>query len=149
MKVILKRDIRGLGKIYEVKDVVSGYARNFLFPNNLAEVASAAALKKLDNLIRLKQDDYRKLLKHLQDIAQRIKNITLTIPVKANEKGLIYGSVSKETILKGLRQSKIITVERPEIKLNHPLKETGTYTVEVKFKENIKTTLTVKLQPQR
>jgi large subunit ribosomal protein L9 len=137
MKIILLEDVRNVGKKFEIKEVKDGYARNFLFPNKLAELATSTAVKKLE----IQKMEYEKneleIQKHLQSIASEIEKLTLIFPLKADKSGSAFGSVNKETISKALRDRQIITKERLEIDLDRPIKEFGEYTVQIELKKGI------------
>jgi large subunit ribosomal protein L9 len=148
MKVILLKDVHNIGYRLEVKEVSSGYARNFLFPNNLAIMATPSALKQLEEERGQKEKNEAEIISHLNHLAESLRDRKLVIPVRTDDHGRVFGSVSKETILKGLREAGLVTKERVEIFLPHPLKEVGEYIVEVDLKKGIKTKLTVALQRQ-
>ena len=148
MKVILSEDVKGLGAKYEVKEVSDGYARNFLFPKSLAKPATLRALKELSVVKASKELEEAGTKKHLETIAKELSSRTLIFPLKVDEGGKVFGSVTKEAILKAIRSSGLITNERVEIKLSHPLKELGEHEIEADLKKGIKTTLRVKLQRQ-
>ncbi len=137
MKVIFLSDVRNVGKKYEVKDVSDGYARNFLFPNKLAETATPAAIKKLDFLRAEHEKEDKEALKHLQDLADKIARTKLQFELKADKSGVVFGSVNKESILKGLREHKLIGTERVDIDLKYPIKELGEYTVMIDLKKGV------------
>lgn len=149
MQVILLQDVRNLGKKSEVKNVADGYARNFLFPNKLAEPATPAALKALEKeKVKTEYED-KELKKRLEEIARTIKDRYLEFPVKTGKSGEVFGSVTKEMILKGLRDTGVIRSERVEIKLERPLKELGEHKVEVHLKKGISAELKVVLLAQK
>jgi large subunit ribosomal protein L9 len=149
MKVILLKDIKNIGKKSEVKDLNPGYVRNFLIPNKLVEIATPNALQKLAKEIAVMKASEADLIKHLEQLAGTLTNKKLIIEVKTDKKGSVFGSVTKDTILKGMREAKLITTERPEIKLENPLKTAGDYQIEISFKKGIKTSITVTVQPQQ
>jgi large subunit ribosomal protein L9 len=137
MKVILHEEVRGVGKKYEVKEVRDGYARNFLFPNKLAEPANASSLKKLEALkagLDKNEADYKKML---EAVAHKIKDMTIQFDLKKGKDGSIFGSVNKEAVLKALREHKLITKERIDITLDHPIKEPGNYVIPIDLKKGI------------
>ncbi len=148
MKVILLADVRSLGKKNDVKEVSDGYARNFLFVNDLAEPATPGALKKLEIMQKKLHEDETELIKHLEVLARKINETSIEFPVKTDAHGSVFGSVTKEMILKALREQKLITTERIFITLDHPLKEVGEHRVSLDFKKGIEAILRVILQPQ-
>jgi large subunit ribosomal protein L9 len=148
MKVILLDDVRNIGKRYEIKEVSDGYARNFLFPNKLAEPATGSALKKLEAMKAEHNKADEELRKHLETIAKKINEIKIEFDLKADKSGAIFGSVNKESILKALREHNILTKERAEIDLKHPIKEPGEHPVPIDLKKGVTATLRVIVRAQ-
>ncbi|MBI4087419.1 MAG: 50S ribosomal protein L9 [Candidatus Liptonbacteria bacterium] len=148
MKIILLVDVRNIGKKYDVKEVSDGYARNFLFPNQLAEAATPSAIKKLEAFKARLDKDEAKLKKHLEELAQKINGTSIEFRLKADKSGSVFGSVTKEMILKSLREQKLINKERVEIKLDHPIKALGDHKIAVDLKKGIEAILGVRVLPQ-
>ncbi len=137
MKVILKADIKGVGKKDEVINASDGYARNFLFPKNLAAEANAENMSKL----KAKQDS--KAFKKSQEreeaekIADRLSKILVKIKVKAGANGKIFGGVSSKEIAENLDKQYQIKVDKKKIDLKDTIKTLGTFSVEIKLFEGV------------
>lgn len=149
MKVIFLEDVKGIGRRRDVKEVSDGYARNFLFPNGLAKPATAGSLKELEKEKARSEKEDESLKKRLAEIARLLSDRHLEFSLRTDEKGGVFGSVSKEMILKGLRDANFVGKERVEIKLDHPLKELGEHFVDVDLKKGITAKLKVVLLPQQ
>ncbi len=147
MKVILSQDIKSVGNKNDVKEVSDGYARNFLFPNNLAKAATPANLKQLERLKAHATEEEAELKKHLDELARKIKGISLQFTLKTDGAGSVFGSVTKEMILKSLRENHIVTKERVDVTLTHPLKTFGEHKIPVDLKKGIATELKIILKP--
>ena len=143
MKVILLEEVRGIGHKYEVKEVRDGYARNFLFPNKLAEPANATSLKKLEAMKAEHDAKEIEIKKHLETVARHIGEMKIEFDLKKGKDGSIFGVVSKESVLKALREHKMITTERVDIALDHPIKEPGEYTIPIDLKKGVVTNLRI------
>ena len=143
MKVIFQDDVRNVAKKFDVKDVSDGYARNFLFPNKLAEPATPGALKKLDAMRAEHDKNEADLLARLREIANKINTTKIGFTVKTDKSGAVFGSVNKESILKALREHQLVTTERVDIDLKYPLKEVGEYTVPLDLKKGVTANLRV------
>jgi large subunit ribosomal protein L9 len=143
MKVILLDEVRGIGKKYEVKEVRDGYARNFLFPNKLAETASPSSLKKLEDMKAEHDKGELEMMKHLQTLANHINDMTIEFDLKKGKDGSIFGVVNKESILKALREHKLIGKERIDITIEHPMKTPGNYTIPVDLKKGVTASLKI------
>lgn len=129
MKIILLKDVRAVGKKFEVKDVSDGYALNFLIPQHLAEIAMPTNIKKLEHA-RIQDDLKRK--QHEDALMQSLKkvegkNLTLAVPV--NEKGHLFKGIHKEEIAKLLMAEAGIEIDPDFIILSKPIKEVGNHTI--------------------
>ena len=148
MKIILLEDIKGIGKKYDVKDISDGYARNFLLPKKLVKQATPQTLKELEQLkSKLEKEDIG-FKKHLSELARKISDSYLEFQLKTDERGSIFGSVTKEMILRAMREHGWLRKERVDILLEHPLKEFGEHKVSVDLKKGIKAELKIIVQPQ-
>ncbi len=137
MKVILKDNIKGVGKKDEIINASDGYARNYLFPKNLAVEANAENLSKL----KAKQDSnaFKKSQEkeEAQKIAQKLENIILKIQVRAGENGKVFGGVSSKEIAESLKKEYNIDVDKKKINLKEAIKQLGVQTVEIKLFEGV------------
>ena len=137
MKVILKADIKGVGKKDQVINTSDGYARNFLFPKNLAVEANKENIRKL----KTKQDsnDFKKSQEkeEAKKIAEKLSKIQLKIPVKAGENGKIFGGVSAKEIAELLKENYKIEIDKKKIELKETIKTLGARTIQIKLYEGI------------
>lgn len=137
MKVILLQDVRKIGSRFEIKEVSDGYARNFLFPNGLAEPATAGALAKLGAMKAQHEKEDEELQARLREIAGKIESTAIEFELAADKSGALFGSVNKDSLHKALRDHGFVTKERVEIDLKYPLKEAGEYVIPVDLKKGI------------
>jgi large subunit ribosomal protein L9 len=149
MKIIFLDDVRNVAKKFDVKDVSDGYARNFLFPNKLAEPATPGAMKKLDALKAEHDKNEADLLARLHEVAKKINGTKVEFFVKTDKSGAVFGSVTKESILKALREHELVRTERIDIDLKYPLKELGEYAVPVDLKKGVAATLKVVIAKEK
>lgn len=137
MKVILKADIKGVGKKDQVINASDGYARNFLFPKNLAVEANAenmAKLKSKNESIAYKKNQEKEEAKK---IADKMGKILLKIKVKSGENGKIFGGVSSKEIAENLEKQYSIKIDKKKIELKETIKTLGSTTVNVKLYEGV------------
>lgn len=137
MKVILKADIKGVGKKDEVINASDGYARNFLFPKNLAVEANQENMLKLkarQNSAKFQKDQEKEEAKK---IADKLSKIQLKIQVKAGENGKIFGGVSSKEIAQELEKQYKIVVDKKKIDLKETIKTLGIQTIEIKLFEGV------------
>ncbi|MFH1246563.1 MAG: 50S ribosomal protein L9 [Candidatus Liptonbacteria bacterium] len=143
MKVILKKDVRGVGKKNEIKEVADGYGRNFLVARGLAEAATPPAMKKL-SVMKAKMDkEEHEEMKRLQGLKRILESRFIEFKLKSDEHGTVFGSVTKEMILSAMREHNWVTKERVEIALEHPMKQIGDYVVVVDLKKGLSAKLKV------
>ena len=137
MKVILKADIKGVGKKDQVINASDGYARHFLFPKNLAVEANAENMSKL----KAKQDSnaFKKSQEkeEAQKIADKLSKILMKVQVKAGENGKIFGGVSSKEIAENLEKQYNIKVDKKKIDLKETIKTLGMFTIEIKLYEGV------------
>lgn len=137
MKVILKADIKGVGKKDQVINASDGYARNFLFPKNLAVEANnenMAKLKAKQNSEKFQKDQEKE---EALKVANQLSKILLKIKVKSGENGKIFGGVSTKEIAQELEKGYKIKVDKKKIDLKETIKVLGTQTIEIKLFEGV------------
>jgi len=137
MKVILKDNIKGVGKKNEVINASDGYARNFLFPRNLAVEATPENMQRLNSqnqAIQYKKDVEKE---QAQLIAKKLEAITVEIKVQAGENGRIFGSVSSKEISESLEKQYKIAIDKKKIEIKEPIKDLGIRTIEVRLFEGV------------
>lgn len=145
MKVILLDNIKGVGKKDEIINANDGYARNFLFPKKLAVEANAENLGKLKNKQDSVQHKRNVEKEKAEEIANKMKDITLTIKVKAGDNGRIFGGVTSKEISENLKQQHNIEVDKKKIALAETIKNLGTFNVPVKLFEGVTGELKVRV----
>lgn len=137
MKVILKQDIKGVGKKDQIINASDGYARNFLFPKNMAVEANAENMSKLkakENSNAFKKSQEKE---EAENISKKIAEITLKIPVKSGENGKIFGGVSTKEIAEVLEKQHSIIVDKKKIDLKETIKTLGSKRVDIKLYEGV------------
>ena len=137
MKVILKDNIKGVGKKNEVINASDGYARNFLFPKNLAVEATPENMQKLNSQNQAKQYRKDQEKEQAQEIAKKLEKITVEIKVQAGENGKIFGSVSSKEVAESLEKQYKIVIDKKKIEIKEPIKVLGTRTIEARLFEGV------------
>lgn len=147
MKVILKQDVSNLGEKGDIRDVSEGYARNYLIPRGLAVKASPGRLKELEHL---KKDEAKRAAREEAEAKKQYAEIhgtTVTLTVKAGEGGKLFGSVTSSDIAAALA-AEGLKVEKRKIDLKNPIKQLGSYTVDIKLYPNITPQIIVRVEPE-
>ena len=148
MKVILKADIKGVGKKDEVINASDGYVRNFLFPKNLAVEANAENMAKLQAQNSSKQFKKDTEKEEAQKLAEKMNKISLRIQVKAGENGKIFGGITAKEISQELKNKQNMDIDKKKIVLKETIKNIGRFSVDVKFGEGINAKLTLNIMPE-
>ena len=147
MKVILLEDVKGQGKKGEVKNVSEGYARNFLFPRNLAQEATPASLQKLEHQQQAYTRKAEQELDGAKQLAQRLAQHTLVLTAHAGEHGRLFGAVTSKHIGEALSRDGFV-VDRRKIVLQEPIRALGGYHVQIKLHPEVTADVTVLVKPE-
>jgi large subunit ribosomal protein L9 len=141
MKVILNQDIPGVGKKWDVKELKAGYIRNYLLPGNLAVLATPKAVKEAE--LKKEQEAQKRAIQEdlLEKSLDLLKDFTLVIEKKTNEKGHLYDSIDVKEIAELLTEKFPPKADQPlaekseilpeYVKIEKPIKETGKYKIAV------------------
>lgn len=147
MKVILKKNLKNLGRIGEIKEVKDGYARNFLIPKGIAELATEGAIRAWKAAEEKRKKKIEQEHKALQALADKISQITLSFSRAVSPEGVMFGSVAKSDIIKQLKAADI-NISKDCIKLKESIKNTGTFEVEVELSPDVSAKLKINVTPQ-
>ena len=142
MEVILNKDVEKIGRKGEVVRVKEGYARNFLFPHNLAKPATEASLKKLEQEKQARSAQSAKAKEESIQIKKRLGELSLTIGALTQGEEKLYGSISAFDISEALKEEGF-SIDKSNIGLVEPIKSLGIYEVPVKLHPEV--TAVVKL----
>lgn len=136
MEVILNKDVEKIGKAGAVVQVKEGFARNFLFPHNLAKPATAGSLKKLEEEKQAKNAQSAKAKEELLVVANRLAGFSLTISALAQDEEKLYGSISAHDISEALK-AEGFSIDKNIIDLAEPIKSLGIYEIRIKLHPEI------------
>ncbi len=145
MQVILKQDVKKIGKQGDVVNVAEGYARNYLIPRGLAVQASKGNLRSIQEEKKTENLKEQRRKSEAKAIAEQLQDVEITIPVKAGTKGKLFGSINTKDIADALSKEKDIDLDRKCINLSEPIKSLGNFAIEVKSYPGITTTLNLKV----
>lgn len=146
MKVILKHDVKGLGREGDVKEVKDGYARNFLLPGGKAVMADTGALKNWERHREEREERDRAERAEWEATAEKLREMKIEIAVKAGEKNRLFGSVTNREIAERVANEGI-SIDRHAIHLREPIKTVGDHKVDIKLAHGIDVQLTVTVVP--
>ena len=132
-QAILLKDVDDLGKAGEAIDVSPGYLRNYLLPRKLAQPATAGALEEARRRAEAAEQAAREATERAEENAALLAKTVLTIQHRAGEDGKLYGSVTTKEIAEAIAEARGLRVDRKKIRLDDPIREVGTYMVEIEI----------------
>ncbi|RBW69125.1 50S ribosomal protein L9 [Bacillus taeanensis] len=142
MKVIFLKDVKGKGKAGEIKNVADGYARNHLFPNNLAVEASQGNLKTLQAQQKSEEKKAEQELEEAKQLKEKLESLTVELKAKSGEGGRLFGSITSKQIGEELKKKKF-KIDKRKIELNEPIRALGYTNVPVKVHPEVTATIKV------
>ena len=134
MKVILLENVKGVGKKDEIINANDGYARNFLFPKNLAIEANSTNLKSKQDSASFKKSEEKK---NAEEMKEKLSKIVLKINVKAGENGKIFGGVTAKEISEQLKKQYNYNIDKKKIDIKETIKTIGMFTIDLKLFEGV------------
>ena len=137
MKVVLKQDVRNLGNKGELVETSDGYARNFLFPRNLAAEADNKAMNELKNAESSKQFKIDTQIKQATASKNKLEGQVFKMTAKAGSNGRLFGSVTSKEIAQEIKKQYAISVDKRKVTLDTDIKAFGTYNATVKLYNGI------------
>ena len=140
MKVILRKNFDQLGKVGDVVNVKDGYARNYLIPRQIAYQATVGNIRALDEEKKQIQKRDAKELEEAQKLQVELEKVSVTIPVKVGEEDKIFGTVTSQMIVDGLKE-KGFELDKRKVEITEPIKALGIYSVAVKLHSNVTATV--------
>ncbi|WP_373230340.1 50S ribosomal protein L9 [Cohnella sp.] len=144
MKVIFLQDVKGQGKKGEVKEVSEGYARNFLLPKGVVQIATEGAKKSLDQMAASAAKKKEQEKDEFKALAAKLSEMTVIIKAKAGEGGRLFGAITSKQIAEALEGHKI-KIDKRKIELDDPIRVLGVTKVTVKLYPDVKGTLNVQV----
>ncbi len=139
-EVILRRDVRNLGKAGEMVKVKDGYARNFLIPKGYAYLATKQNLRLWEEEKKRRSKQLEKEKAKALELAEKIKELSITISAEANEEDTLYGSITELYIANALEEEGI-KIDKGAIVLPSPIKKLGVYNIEIDLHPEVKVNL--------
>lgn len=148
MKVVLLADVKALGKKGELVTVSDGYARNFLFPRNLAKEANSQAMNELKNAQEAKQFKIDTDKKIANEHKAKLEGFVFQMKAKAGQNGRLFGSITAKEISAAIKKQMDIDVDKRKITLDTEIKAFGTYNAEIKLYTGINAQVKVQVSEE-
>ena len=137
MKVIFLKDVPDVAKAGDIKEVASGYGRNFLIPKGLAVLAETQAIKLAEAQRRVKARQQAESEVEIQELARELEGREITIEAKVGAKDQLYGSVTNADIAEALQSSARLVVDKRKIELAEPIRQLGSYEASIKVTKDL------------
>ena len=148
MKVILKQDVKTIGKKDEIHEVSDGYARNFLFPRGLAAPADAAAGNMARTKSEAKEHHAAEALAAARALADTVKDKTVTLKAKGGASGRLFGKITAKDVAEALSKVAGTEIDKRKVELERDIKDFGTYSATVKLHPGVSAPFKVKVEEQ-
>ena len=148
MKVILKQDVKTIGKKDEIHEVSDGYARNFLFPRGLAAPADAAAVNMARTKSEAKEHHAAEALAAARALADNVKDKTVTLKAKGGASGRLFGKITAKDVAEALSKVAGTEIDKRKVELERDIKDFGTYSATVKLHPGVSAPFKVKVEEQ-
>lgn len=145
MKVILTKDVKGLGKKGDIVNAADGHARNFLFPRQLAIQATDVNLRKLDREKEKEKNKKADELTEAKVLAGQLENLSFVLEAKAGEEGKLFGSITAKDIAESIEAKTGVKLDKRHIETGETLKTLGHHEVWVKLHPEIKVKIAVEI----
>lgn len=146
MKVVLLQDVKSLGKKGELVNVSDGYARNFLFPKNLAKEANAQAMNELKNAEQSKKFKKETEIAAAHKAKEGLEGSKFVIKAKAGESGKLFGSITPKEISAEIKRQKSLEVDKRRIILKDDIKMLGEYEAQIKLYTDVTANITIAVE---
>tara|TARA_B100001123_G_C15021711_1_gene911759 strand:+ start:217 stop:660 length:444 start_codon:yes stop_codon:yes gene_type:complete len=147
MKIILNEKIDTLGEAGEIVNVKSGYARNYLFPKDLAKIASDKNVKNVEKLLIEKANRDARAHSNLEALSEKLNKLTLKFKLKAGDEEKLFGSVTSSMIAEEIANNGF-NIEKKEIIVDEVIKNVGNHFVNIKLSSEISAKVKVKVSAE-
>jgi large subunit ribosomal protein L9 len=137
MEIILLQDVDKVGKKGEVANVSEGYARNYLFPRKMAEMATAGRVAQVRKIMEQKEAHARREAEQADETRDLLAKTVLTIPAPVGSGDRLFGSITTQDIATAIFAARKIRVDKRNVELEEPIKMVGTYMVKVEVHNSV------------
>lgn len=145
MKIILKQDVKGLGRKEDIVNASDGYAKNYLIPRGIAVEATAGNVNEAKNKQQAAKDKKQRELEQAKEFAARLENKTVTIKAKAGDSGKLFGAISGKDIADAIKSQYDAEVDKKKIVLHEPIKTAGEHQVEIRIYAGVTVNINVNI----
>ncbi len=147
MKVVLTKDVEGWGTLGDIIDVKDGFARNYLIPKGFAYPATDEYVKHVKDILNQKARKLQREKEKALELAKKLDGVEIEITRSVGVTGKMYGSVGTSDIAQRLAE-KGFEVDKKKIMLRSPIRNLGSYNVQIKLHPEVSATIKVHVQPE-
>ena len=145
MKIILKQDVKGLGRKEEIVNASDGYAKNYLIPRGIAVEATVGNVNEAKNKQQAAKDKKQRELEQAKEFAARLENKTVTIKARAGDSGKLFGAKSGKDIADAIKSQYDAEVDKKKIVLHEPIKTAGEHQLEIRVYAGVTVNINVNI----
>jgi large subunit ribosomal protein L9 len=145
MKVLLRSDIKGIGRRGDIVNVSSGHARNFLLPNDLAIVANAGTIAQAEVMRKSREQQIAADRESARLVAASLSTTVIKIAAKAGNEGRLFGSINAAEIAKAVLDQTGVTIDRKNIQVETPLRQLGEHSVSAEIFSDVVATIKLEI----
>lgn len=149
MRVILIQNVKSLGLEGDIKEVALGYARNFLLPKGLAQIATPQAIKKTQAIKVAQFKKEKEERKKALEVVKKLKGLTVIIPAKVGEEGKLFGSISSDEITQAVKDQAKIEMDKEAVLLDEPIRKVGEHKVKVRLFKDVEAFVKIKVEKRK
>lgn len=142
MRVLLLKDVKGLGHTGDIKEVAGGYAANYLFPNRLARPVTEGTIRAAEQIKEAAARKQERKITESQALATRLTGQTIIFKARSGEGDRLYGSITSADIAEALARATGLDIDRKIVSLDHPIKSLGQHQVPLKLGGGLTATIT-------
>ena len=145
MKVLLRSDVKGIGRRGDIVNVSCGHARNFLLPNDLAIVANAGTIAQAEVMRKSREQQIAADRESARLVATSLSTTVIKIAAKAGNEGRLFGSINAAEIAKAVLDQTGVTIDRKNIQVETPLRQLGEHSVSAEIFSDVVATLKLEI----
>jgi large subunit ribosomal protein L9 len=145
MKILLRSDVKGVGRRGDIVNVSAGHARNFLLPNDLAVVANDGTVAQAEVMRKAQELKTATDRESARSLASSLATKVITISAKAGNEGRLFGSITSTEIVKAIFDQTGATIDRKQVQLEAPLRQLGEHVVVVELFAEVLTNMSVNI----
>jgi len=138
MKVVLLQNIKGVGRIGDIKNVSDGYAKNFLLPRKVAKLANDGSLKEAEELKNKSSISVETGRKNAFEAVEKLKVLVIELTRKASKTGKLFAGIGKEDLVKEIKKVSKVELEEEMLDHDEPIKQIGEHLIDIQLAPDIK-----------